>query len=395
MTGDFIRPGTRAYGRVVLAIVAVGFSTFAIMNAVQPLMPLFSADFEISPATASLSLSVTIAALAVAMLGTAGLSDRLGRKRVMAASLWLSSLSMLATALTPGWPALLALRVVSGLAIAGVPAVAIAYIAEEIAPEARARANGIYVSGAALGGMAGRVIAAGAAEVAGWQGAMVAVGLLGLLTALAFGRLLPAPRNFTPRHSSLSAQVGAFLGHLAVPDQRRLYLIGFLLMGCLVAIYNYLSYRLVAPPFGLSTSVVGALFGLYVTGMASAGISGRLATAFGTARSLRGATLLALAGVLGTVPDQLWSILAGLTCFTIGFFAAHALASGAATRIAAENRAQAASLYLLSYYAGGAIFGWLFGYIWQHAGWGGVSAGLALLLLCVLALVPRALDRQA
>lgn len=387
--GTFITASSPHYRRVVLSMVAAGFSTFAIMNAVQPLMPLFSAEFGISAATASLSLSVTIAALALAMLVSAGLSDRFGRKPVMVASLWLSSLSLGATAFAPDWHSLLLLRALSGLAIAGVPAVAITYISEEVAPEARTRANGIYVSGAAFGGMAGRLLAASVAEHFGWHWALLSVAGVGVLTALAFSLLLPSARHFAPEGRSIAAQVKAFGRHLGDPVQRRLSLMGFVLMGTLVAIYNFLTYRLVAPPFGLSTALVGMLFLLYATGMASATLSGAAAARLGAARAARLFVGLAGAGVLLTLVPALWAILAGLTAFTVGFFAAHALASGATTRLAPVDKAQAATLYLLAYYLGGALFGWLFGLVWDGIGWPGVAIGIAALLALVLVLAPK------
>jgi MFS transporter, YNFM family, putative membrane transport protein len=73
-------------------------------------------------------------------------------------------------------------------------------------------------------------------------------------------------------------------------------------------------------------------------------------------------------------------VLAGLVIFTIGFFGAHATASGWTAARATVGRAQATSLYNLFYYLGSSIIGWLGGIIFTHGGWGPTAltvAGLA------------------
>ena len=63
-----------------------------------------------------------------------------------------------ACAVAPSWEALLALRLLEGVALAGLPAVATAYLREELHPSTHARAAGLYVGGTAIGGMAGRLV---------------------------------------------------------------------------------------------------------------------------------------------------------------------------------------------------------------------------------------------
>ncbi|UUZ55657.1 hypothetical protein LP419_08880 [Massilia sp. H-1] len=51
---------------------------------------------------------------------------------------------------------------------------------------------------------------------------------------------------------------------------RWLFLLGFLLMGAFVSLYNYIGFRLLGAPFGISQSAVGLLSVLYLIGMFSA-----------------------------------------------------------------------------------------------------------------------------
>ncbi|MDB5754504.1 MAG: transporter, partial [Massilia sp.] len=51
-----IAAGTPAFKRINRAMVFGGFSTFALLYCVQPLMPLLSHEFALTPAQGSLAL---------------------------------------------------------------------------------------------------------------------------------------------------------------------------------------------------------------------------------------------------------------------------------------------------------------------------------------------------
>ena len=95
--------GTAQFRRTNLALFLAGFSTFALLYGVQPLMPVFAEEFHVSPATSSLTISLTTGAVAIMMLFAGALADAIGRKRIMGASMLLSSL--LAIAATDPVPA--------------------------------------------------------------------------------------------------------------------------------------------------------------------------------------------------------------------------------------------------------------------------------------------------
>jgi len=132
--GSLIVSGTPAFRNTILAMFSAGFATFALLYHVQPLLPVFSDDFGLGAAQSSLALSVTTGLMAPAMLVASAISENVGRKPVMVAAVIGSALLTCATSLAPSWPALLALRALTGLALACLPAVAMAYVAEEIAP---------------------------------------------------------------------------------------------------------------------------------------------------------------------------------------------------------------------------------------------------------------------
>lgn len=384
-----VKSGTPAFRDTILALFCAGFATFALLYYVQPLLPVFSESFGLGAAQASLALSVTTGLMAPSMLVAGAISETLGRKPVMVASVLASALLTLATSFAPNWPSLLLLRAAAGLSIAGLPAVAMAYVAEEIAPNAIGLAMGLYIGGSALGGMAARLAAGLLADVGSWRWATLALGAMGIIAGLIFWRSLPPSRHFAKRAWSAHELGQGFLAHLREPGLRLLVLEGFLIMGSFVSIYNYIGYRLLAPPFGLSPTGVGLIFSLYLVGIVSSPVTGAVAARLGL-RNVFWVMIVIMSGGVGlTLPNSLPVVIAGIALLTFGFFGAHSIASAWVGRRARTAKAQAASLYLFLYYVGSSVIGSLGGIFWQRNGWNGVVALVSLLLAAAFLIALR------
>ncbi len=383
-----LRARTPQFRQVAIALAAAGFSTYALLYCVQPLLPVFSDDLGVSPSASSLSLSVTTVALAATMLVAGRLSDVVGRKTPMAVSLFAVGLLTTAAAFAPSWPSLLAVRALTGVAMAGVPSVAMAYLAEEVHPRDLGIAMGIYIAGNAYGGMAGRVLTGLLIDVSdSWRLTLGIIGVLGLAAAVLFVTLLPPSRRFAPEEGLSLRHLGhAFAAHFRDSGLLALFGVGFLIMGALVTTYNYMSYRLLEPPFGLSQAVSGAIFLVYLVGAPASAWFGRLGGRHGRGRMMALAVALMLAGLLLTATASLPVTIVGIAVLTSGFFGAHSIASGWVSRRALVARAQAASLYLFSYYFGSSLCGSLGGLFWSRFGWPGIVGMVGVLLAAALAL---------
>lgn len=373
--------GTAAYRRATLALFCAGFATFALLYCVQPLLPLLAAHFSVSAAASSLALSLTTLSLAICMLVSAALAESWGRKPVMAAALGLASVLGIACALVDSWEHLLWLRALLGLALSGLPALAMAYVGEEFDPQALPAAMGLYIGGTALGGLLGRLLAGLLSDLGGWQLALAGIAGMGLLALALFVWLLPPSRHFQAQSLSLRGLLRNFALHLGNGELRRLFLLAFLLMGGFVALFNYVGFRLAAAPFNLSSSLIGLLFTVYLLGIVSAGWAGRLVPRVGARQVLLGGIVIMLLGVALCATPWLSLAVAGLALFTLGFFAAHAVASGQVGQRASGAKAQASALYLCAYYLGSSVIGYAAGYIWEHAGWLPMLAVLAALFI--------------
>ncbi|MFI1222669.1 MULTISPECIES: MFS transporter [unclassified Streptomyces] len=379
-----LEPGRPGYRRMSFALFAAGVAAFALLYSTQALLPAVSASFDASAGQASWTVSAATGALALFVLPLSALSERFGRRQMMTASLAIAVLVGLLVPFAPSMGALIALRAVQGAALAGLPASAMAYLAEEVRPKALIAAIGLFVAGNSIGGMSGRILTGWVAQAWGWRAALGAVGLLALACAVAFHFLIPRARNFHPGSLNPKALAKTVAGHLADPLLVRLYAIGALFMTVFGAVYTVIGYRLIEEPFSLPQGVIGSIFLVYLVGTVSSAAAGRLVARLGRRGSLYLAVSTTAAGLLLSLADQLAAVLLGLVLITAGFFAGHAVASSSVSRTATTGRAQASALYQSAYYLGSSAGGTL-GAVAFHAG--GWAATVALGLLAVLGVV--------
>ncbi|AIT82055.1 MFS transporter [Novosphingobium pentaromativorans] len=385
MECEKITPGTGAYRRLCIAMLLAGISTFALLYCTQPLMPFFSETYGVAAEEASLAVSLTTGPLAFVLLIAGKVSDRVGRRPLMIGSMMTAAALTSILGLLPSWESLLAVRFLCGLALAGVPAVAMAYISEEVDDLAVGGAMGLYIAGSAIGGMSGRLLVSVLTEFFGWRDALGTTGIAALVIGLAFWQILPHSRQFTPRHHSWPGYFGGFRRLFADKALPWLFLEAFLIMGAFISIYNYAGYRLLAPPYALSQAQVGLIFLLYMLGSLSSAVAGHCSGKFGPRKCLWIPLVLFLLGMALIGASPLPLVIAGIGIVTIAFFGAHAIASGWVGRRARSDRAQAAAGYLFFYYLGSSVLGSAGGYAWSWEGWNGVTVFVSLLVLIALA----------
>jgi YNFM family putative membrane transporter len=256
------------------------------------------------------------------------------------------------------------------------PAVAIAYLGEEIEKTSLGTSIGLYIAGSAFGGMFGRLVSALISDHFSLRVAFAVLGAAGLYAAWDFWRSLPPARNFQPAHHSWPKLVAGARQHFMDPGLAMLFCLAFLLMGCFVSLYNYIGYRLLAAPFNLSHSAMGAISLLYLLGIGSAVWVGRLVDRVGRRGVLWLVLLTMLCGLVLTLSQSLPIVILGTAIFTFGFFASHSVASSWVARRASAPKALASALYLFFYYLGSSLVGSSTGLLWERNGWSGVVLGL-------------------
>ncbi|QIQ41619.1 MAG: MFS transporter [Buchnera aphidicola (Aphis urticata)] len=377
----YIKKNTKQFNKIILCLFLGGFSSFSILYCVQSILPIFSKQFCLTAAESSVSLSATTATMAIGTLFTGILSDVIGRKLIMSISLLIASILTMICSFVDNWNMIIVLRALIGLSLSGVVAIAITYIVEEIHAHSLSFCIGLYISGNTIGGCFGRIISSVIAEYFSWNTSLLTIGLFSLISSFLFLYFLPSSKNFYPIPVNYKKFLSNFYLHLKNPILLILFMIGFLLMGSFITIFNYIGYRLILKPFLFSASSIGLLSIIYLTGVYSSPKAGILINKYNKVNILITSLLLMILGLLITQFNQIITIIAGLIIFSGGFFASHSIASSWVSAYAKFAKVQATSLYLFFYYLGSSIFGIFSGFFWFYSKWLGISIFMIIILI--------------
>lgn len=394
-TTNGIRPLTpedNGYKKALIASLCSGLASYNALYATQAVLPALSEDFGVSPSLAALTVSATTGGLALMVIPLSIVSERFGRRRVIQASVLAATLFSLALVTLPSIQSIIAVRLLQGIAVAGVPAVTMAFLSEEIDRRYLPRIMGFYIAGNSLGGLIGRLIPGIALEFTDWRLATLLSAIFAFAMALMTTWVLPKQRFFTPKKITLAHELQAFANHLRDPILLKLFLLPFLLMGSFVSLYNYMTFRLINT-FGLPESLAALVFIIYLSGTWTSTRTGTMVNRYGQAKVVVVCIALALVGLslafIPTVPTTLAAVL----LFTATFFPAHSISSAWVGEVARQDRAEASSIYILSYYLGSSIIGWVSGYFFAHS-WGLLVSWLILLTLIALVTALAAMRRD-
>ncbi len=365
--------------------VALYFATVAVyadMYITQPILPELSREFDIPPATAGLTVSVVVLAIALSSSFYGPLGDALGHKRVMVSSSALLAIPTLLCALSYSFSLLLLFRTVQGLLIPGLTALAVAYIGDLSDEADLGPVVGGFIAASVAGGLIGRLWSGLITDYSSWHAAFTLFGALTLLGACGMGIALPGARVRTRIHWTRA--YGGMLHHLS---NRRLvgaFIIGGALFFGFIGVFTYLPYYLSAAPYNLPTALVSSVYIVYLAGVITSPLAGRL-SAYISRRVIMGAGLaVAILGVVGTLMQPLPFIVLSLLVLVIGMFMAQSTAPAYVNATAQEAKGGANALYLAFYYVGATIGSVLPGYALQGCGWPGVVATCTTMLLVAL-----------
>jgi len=263
-------------------------------------------------------------------------------------------------------------------------AVTVAYIAEEW-PRAQAIAvTGIYTSAGSLGGFVGRLVPGIVTDHFGWRCAFLLLAVLTFALAVGVAILLPTERHFV-RSAGFFSSVRQMLRHLRSPQLVATYAVGFGVLFTFIATFTYVNFHLAAPPFNLSTTMLGSIFVVYLAGAAATPLAGRVVGRFGRRRLVLAAIAVWIGGLLLTLVPSLTAIIAGLTIIAVCGFLCQTISTSYVATTAKEGHSSAIGLYVSCYYVGGSAGGFLPGLIWNRGGWPGcIALVIAVLILMAI-----------
>ena len=369
--------------RAMVAMLFVGLAIFSGLYSTQAMLPTFVEVLGFTPTEAALTVSAATGALALCIVPLSILSERFGRGRLLVISAVLATILAFAVPLVgENVLAIIAVRALQGAVLAGAPAVAMAWLSEELDEDILPRAMGLYIAGNTLGGIAGRLIPTGLLDFTGWRGALLGSAAVSAIFAILFVILLPKQENFRPKKLHFKAEIRAMINHWRNLELGLLFLFAFLGMGAFVSMYNFITFQLIHH-FGLPVTLTGLVFLMYLACTWSSARVGTIINRYGHGKTFVVSAVLYALGIVMTL-GPLPVLLAGMFIFTAGFFAAHSTASGWVGQAAATNRAEASSMYLLCYYAGSSAVGAASGLVFEATSWTGFIAFISCFTVAVI-----------
>ena len=358
---------------LVFVLVAAAFTTVYIT---QPVLPVLQVEFGVSASLASLSVSAVILGMALANLPFGMLADRFPVRILILVGGTVVAACGFICAATTDLLLLVGARFLQGLFIPALTTCLAAYLSASLPLERLNVVMGAYVSATVAGGLSGRLLGGWLHPPLHWRYAFVTASLFLLAATLAAVRWLPPGE----RQEKAAGESGGFLGLLAQEELRRIFLVAFGGFFVFSSVFNYLPFYLSGPPFKASTQVITFMYLSYIVGILIGPLAGKLSNRIGNGRTMVwGSALFALA-IGATFIKSIFAVAGALLLVCAGFFAIHAAAAGSLNRRLTSSRGRANSLYVLSYYLGGASGITLSGYAYGFAGWPGVAA-LGILML--------------
>jgi MFS transporter, DHA1 family, tetracycline resistance protein len=287
-------------GPMPLLLVAV-FINIAGFSLILPLLPFYGQAFGASSTQVAMLFAAYSLGNVFGELHWGRLSDRMGRKRVLVATMACAALSYIAFAFAPSLIAALSIRVVSGF-FSGTMGVVSGYIADITSPEQRARNMGYFGAsfnaGFAFGPAIGGLLAVANEGLSGFRPPIFAAAALAAVAAFWAASALPESRPAQVREAPEFAAAFRFVG--ANPLLLRLFLIAFLgiaafaSMEAVFGLWTEQAYRWTAHEVGLAFIAIGGA-GMLVQVF----LIGPLVARYGEARVIVGGlSLLAASMVL-------------------------------------------------------------------------------------------------
>jgi predicted MFS family arabinose efflux permease len=365
-------PGLGA-GRTALLAVAAG-TTVANIYYAQPLLPTIARDLGVAAKEVGLVATVTQLGYGAGLFLFVPLGDALERRGLMLRLLLATVGALAATALAPSLAALAATSFVLG-AVSVLPQLAVPLAAHLARPDERGRAIGAVMTGILVGILLARTVSGLVGQRLGWRAVFGLAAAVAVAVGLALRRHLP--------RSAPEERVGwgALMRHLAVlplrePALREASLLGAAGMATFSALWATLAFRLEAAPHHLGPRVAG-LFGLLgAAGALAAAPAGRLGDRI-SPRTVGGACL-ALAAVawlpLLLLDRSLLGLALGVVILDLGVQGSHISNLGRIHALPGAERSRRNTVYMVSYFAGGAMGTALATFAWARVGWPGVAA---------------------
>lgn len=350
----------------------------------QPLLNRMGEDLHVSEFTANLIPMVTQIGYALGLLFIIPLGDLYKRRNIIVMNFSLLACSMLAVAVAPDIRCILAASLVTGVCSV-MPQIFIPMVSQFSLPQNKARNVGMLVSGLLAGILGSRVISGIVGEYWGWRTMYYIAALMMLVCIFVVLRILPdMPSNFQGTYRGLMKSLLDLFR--SQPTIRMVSARSGLCFGSFLALWACLAFKLSGPPFYAGNNVIGMLGLCGVAGALTASFVGASVRRLGV-RPLNfiGCGLMIAAwAVMYIFQDTYTGFIAGIILIDIGMQCVQISNQTCALSMAPQASSRVNTIFMTTYFVGGAAGTFLAGTCWHAFGWAGVAGAGVCLTACSL-----------
>jgi YNFM family putative membrane transporter len=370
-----------SYLRLQIIVFALVTASVTNIYITQPVLPVLRQEFSGDMVLVSFSVSAVILGIALSNLPFGFLADRLPIHPIILTGGLFVALGGFVCAVAKDLWLLIGARFLQGLFIPALTTCLAAYLAKTLPTQRLNVVMGSYVSATVLGGLGGRLLGGWIHPPLHWRYAFVSASLLILVVTFSAVRWLPHTPVATGQREE---EPITFLELLKYWETLRLYFCAAGSFAVFSSIFNYLPFRLTAPPFHFSTELTTLVYLVYIVGIFIGPTSGRISNRFGSGATLLGGSAILGGALVLILMPAIAAVLLGLLGICAGFFTIHAAAVGSLNRKLSRGHGRANALYVLFYYTGG----WLgitgTGFAYRLGGWSAVVFCALFLLIIPL-----------
>ena len=354
------------------------FLTLVDLFAAQAILPSLTKHYGVSPGSMGLAVNASTLGMAIAGLAVALLANRIDRRVGIVASLALLAVPTMLLASAPDLATFAALRIVQGICMAAAFTLTLAHLGEAFAPEDAAGVVAAYITGNVLSNLVGRLMSAAVADHLGLAACFymfAALNVAGAALAWATIDRAPARGNAMP---AADRMMSAWRAHLARPDLRAAFAIGFCILFAFIGTFTYVNFVLRQPPLSVGPMQLGLVYFVFLPSVLTTPLAGAAAARHGLRASIAGSLVVAALGLALLLAPRLDLVLTGLVLVGTGTFFAQALVTGYVGRAATVDRGAASGMYLACYFSGGLVGSAVLGQLFDRFGWSTCVAGIAV-----------------
>lgn len=352
----------------------------------QPLLNMIRQEFGVSEFKANLISMVSQIGYALGLLFLIPLGDLFQRKKIIITNFGILIISLLTIGFSPTIETVLIASFFTG-ACSVIPHIFVPIASQFSRPEEKGRNVGIVVSGLLTGILASRVVSGFIGDLFGWREMYyIAAGIM-LLSSIVVLKVIPDIQpNFKGTYGSLMKSLITLIKEY--PALRVYALRASLTFGAFLAMWSTLAFKMGAAPFYADSDIIGMLGLCGVAGALSASVVGRYVKRVGVRRfNFIGCGLILLAWFLFYIGENSYvGIIAGIIIIDVGMQCMQLSNQATAFELCpgASNRIN--TVFMTTFFTGGAMGTFLAGTFWQWFGWHGVI-GTGITLTCLSLLV--------